>query len=190
MTEITTLQAIEIDPLNGDFIADIPQHPADQVGPEYPHIVTTLCPGGFYTPRWDGTQWVEGKPQAELDETIREGKRQAIDSLREAKIANGLVYTFPDTGLPGTVQLRNSLDVRNVSGLGSAAHALMTLGNTNPLSFTDGENVVHSLAPSEMLNMTLAVQAFISELYVKARAKKDELAASSDPALYDIEAGW
>ena len=45
MTEITTLRAIEIDPITGDFLADIPHHPADQTGP---HIVTTLCPPGFH----------------------------------------------------------------------------------------------------------------------------------------------
>lgn len=129
-------------------------------------------------------------PPPPTTEEIREEKRKGIERLREVKIAAGLVYTFPDTGLAGTVQLRNPVDVRNVIGLGSAAHALMTLGNTNPLAFTDGENVVHSLSPSQTLEMTLAVQSFISNLYVKARAKKDELAAAIDPSAYDVEAGW
>ena len=25
------------------------------------------CPGGFYLPKWDGEQWVEGKTQEEID---------------------------------------------------------------------------------------------------------------------------
>lgn len=32
-----------------------------------PHYITTPCPGGFYTPRWDGEKWVEGKAQEEID---------------------------------------------------------------------------------------------------------------------------
>ena len=29
--------------------------------------IETPCPDGFYLPRWDGTQWVEVRTQAEID---------------------------------------------------------------------------------------------------------------------------
>lgn len=29
-------------------------------------IVDTPCPGGFYTPRWDGSAWIEGKTADEI----------------------------------------------------------------------------------------------------------------------------
>ena len=28
--------------------------------------IETPCPGGFYLPKWDGTQWVEGKTAEEI----------------------------------------------------------------------------------------------------------------------------
>ena len=29
--------------------------------------IETPCPSGFYHPKWDGTKWVEGLTQAEID---------------------------------------------------------------------------------------------------------------------------
>ena len=29
--------------------------------------IETLCPEGFYSPKWDGEKWIEGKTQAEID---------------------------------------------------------------------------------------------------------------------------
>lgn len=38
----------------------------DEVVPD-PQYIATDCPAGFYWPRWDGEQWVEGRTQAEID---------------------------------------------------------------------------------------------------------------------------
>jgi hypothetical protein len=29
--------------------------------------VTVMCPNGFYKPKWNGTAWVDGLTQAEID---------------------------------------------------------------------------------------------------------------------------
>lgn len=35
--------------------------PLDAGGnPDTAHYIATPCPAGFYWPKWDGTQWVEG----------------------------------------------------------------------------------------------------------------------------------
>lgn len=30
-------------------------------------IIEIICPSGFVLPKWDGTKWVEGKTQDEID---------------------------------------------------------------------------------------------------------------------------
>ena len=32
--------------------------------------VNVICPNGFYKPRWNGTEWVEGLTQAEIDAIV------------------------------------------------------------------------------------------------------------------------
>lgn len=32
-----------------------------------PQFIQTPCEGGFYKPKWNGTEWVEGLSQAEID---------------------------------------------------------------------------------------------------------------------------
>jgi len=44
----------KINQTTGLFIEDVF---ADKLASD---LVATPCPGGFYWPRWDGTQWVEG----------------------------------------------------------------------------------------------------------------------------------
>jgi len=47
---------------NGFFLEDEPHYEGELTK----FIITEPCPGGFYLPRWDGTQWIEGKTQAEI----------------------------------------------------------------------------------------------------------------------------
>lgn len=49
---------------DGYFIVDMLIQDDD---PTPADCVETLCPEGFYTPKWDGTSWTEGKPQSEID---------------------------------------------------------------------------------------------------------------------------
>jgi hypothetical protein len=41
--------------------------------------VTVLCPDGFYTPKWNGTAWVEGLTQAEIDAIINAPKTPSTE---------------------------------------------------------------------------------------------------------------
>lgn len=49
-------------------------------------FVTVECPSGFYLPKWNGDEWVEGKPQKEIDEIKAEQrqlqKEQEMKQLR------------------------------------------------------------------------------------------------------------
>ena len=48
--------------------------------------IETLCPEGFYHPKWDGTQWVEGgTAPTSVQETPTESER--ITTLEDAMLA-------------------------------------------------------------------------------------------------------
>lgn len=69
------MKAIRIDK-DGFFIEDI-EVKADQTNTK--EIIVTHCENGFYKPKWNGTKWVEGLSQAELDEIEY---HQYLDSLK------------------------------------------------------------------------------------------------------------
>lgn len=94
-----------------------------------------------------------------------------IDALRDIKIEAGFTYAFPD-GINGTVQMRLSRDVLNITGLGSAAAVIAQQGGTDPLEFHDGENQSHAMTPSQVLDMALAAQVFYSACYAASWAQK------------------
>ena len=47
---------------NGFFVCD------DFVDELTEFTIETPCPSGFYLPKWDGTQWIEGKTAEEIAE--------------------------------------------------------------------------------------------------------------------------
>lgn len=44
--------------------------------------IETHCPAGFYLPRWDGTQWVEGKTADEIAAITEAVTTEKTDSER------------------------------------------------------------------------------------------------------------
>ena len=52
---------------NGLFVRDdFVDSLTDDEGNPIPTYIETPCPAGFYLPKWDGTQWVEGKTADEI----------------------------------------------------------------------------------------------------------------------------
>jgi hypothetical protein len=52
-------------------------------------LVTVPCPDGFYRPRWDGTAWVEGLSQEEIDAIINAPKPRTLeDDVTDLKQQN------------------------------------------------------------------------------------------------------
>lgn len=97
-----------------------------------------------------------------------------IDGIRDTAIEAGFVYTFPD-GLVGRVPLRVVRDVVNITGLGSASKVIEDRGGTATQKFHDMEEVTHTLGPSQVLDMSLAVQAFYTTCYEVGWSHKDAL---------------
>lgn len=51
--------------------------------------IPTPCPSGFYKPKWNGTAWIEGATQAEIDamQTVPEPTQQErIEALESAML--------------------------------------------------------------------------------------------------------
>lgn len=119
-----------------------------------------------------------------------------IDAERDARIAAGMPYAFPD-GTSGTVQLRNERDIINVTGVGTAGLMLDLGGDTaTRLQFRDAADVTHAMTGEEARIFGLAVSAWISANYARAWALKGEVAAAvqgQDCAALmalDITSGW
>ena len=52
---------------NGLFVEDtFVESLTDKDGNPISTYIETPCPNGFYLPRWDGTQWIEGKTAEEI----------------------------------------------------------------------------------------------------------------------------
>jgi len=49
---------------NGFYIEDVILKDGEATPSD---CVEIQCPDGFYKPKWDGTQWIEGLTQAEID---------------------------------------------------------------------------------------------------------------------------
>lgn len=69
----------------GYFIEDIILQDGDQTPTD---CIETQCQGGFYKPRWNGTSWVEGLTQEEINNIIANQpinvKAQAINEINQA----------------------------------------------------------------------------------------------------------
>jgi hypothetical protein len=131
----------------------------------------------------------------ETPETLSEAmtrRKAEIDELRNAKIAGGVPYEFPNG--PGTVQMRNQTDITNILGVVVAGQALIGSGDTTTtLNFRDTEDVTHALTGPQVVAMGLTASSFISGLYGAAWAHKDALSALftlSDVVAYDITLNW
>ena len=62
-------------------------------------------------------------------------RKKEVDALRVQVIASGLPYDFSDG--PGTIQLRNESDVRNVMGVAASGQSLASMGSSETISFRD-----------------------------------------------------
>jgi hypothetical protein len=61
----------------GYFIEDVlfESHPTiivDEIEVPDPQYIDTPCDGGFYKPKWNGKEWVEGLTEEEIEEVKRQ----------------------------------------------------------------------------------------------------------------------
>lgn len=137
----------------------------------------------------DGQIVVNPNKDALLLVETRQSKTTAVDTLRDAKVAAGMPYTFSDG--TGTLQLRDNTDFRNVIGLSATGLALV--GQKATIKFRDQEDVVHDMTPEQARDMGIAMSACVSEIYQASWRHKDaigKLTTKEEIDAYDITTGW
>lgn len=83
---------------NGFFVEDVitdefPETQDEQGNTIYDtHYISVPCPGGFYIPKWDGFEWVEGMLQEQIDaiknKTQEPTQEKRISALEKAFLAS------------------------------------------------------------------------------------------------------
>ena len=105
-------------------------------------------------------------------------KRYAIDQMREAAEQAGMGFVFPGEA-NDVVQLRDDRDRTNISSLTTVATILSSQGVSDPvLAFRAASDVTYDMTPAQMIELGLAVAAFVSETYLTAWGLKQQLDAA------------
>ena len=143
---------------------------------------------------WTAEPLSEAELSAVLERS-RADRFSHIDAERDARIAAGMPYAFPDG--EGTVQLRNERDITNVIGVGTSGMMLAAAGDAETtVGFRDREDVTHPLTGAQAQALGQAVMAWISAHYSAAWAHKDavgkllKVADMNALLSYDVSAGW
>jgi len=134
---------------------------------------------------WDGSKWVLNRLLAIADKSLEVG------AVREAKIAVGISYKFPDG--QGTIQTRSLIDVRNIQTNVTTALIFKGAGEVRPVMvFRDQENVLHQMTPDQMLQMAVYMANSGQAIYNRSWELKDavEGMTTEQIAAFDVEANW
>ena len=133
---------------------------------------------------------------ADNEEMLRDAKQRKhfnINTLRDAKIAAGVTYAFPD-GITGTVQTRDLTDHRNIQANGSAAQMYIIAGQPQAeMQFRDMEDVMHMLTAQQMVEMCFYIMGHGQAIYSAGWAHKDaidRLETIEAVQAYDETQGW
>jgi hypothetical protein len=109
-----------------------------------------------------------------------------IHEYREEKLSAGMPYDFLD-GISGVVQLRDEIDFRNITGMGSAGLALVVTESDALIEFRDESNTSHMLTGAEAMGLGIAATLFVNEIYQQSWSKKKELDETSDLDNFDYK---
>ena len=138
-------------------------------------------------------------------EICKETLYTLIENERDHHLSNGFPYMFPGD-VYGVIQTRHIEDQRNIQINHSAAQTFLMLGLTEqPMTFRDTENVIHTLTPIQMVEMTLYVSSKGQHIYTNSWIHKDIIkqitiidetdeieinTKINDVLTYDYSTGW
>jgi hypothetical protein len=121
-------------------------------------------------------------------------KKNKIKELRDQKIHNGIIYTFPGDEDPSIIQTRDESDLRNIQACASAAHAYIMAGTPETIiKFRDEHDAIHELTAQQMLELSMYVMGHGQHIYEVSWEHKDNVSnfETIDEIIdYDIEQGW
>jgi len=134
---------------------------------------------------WNGSKWILSRPLVIANKSVEVGV------VREAKIAAGIPYQFPDR--QGTIQTRSLIDVRNIQTNVTTAIILKGAGEIRSVMvFRDQENVLHQMTPDQMLQMAVYIANFGQAIYNRSWELKDAVEGMTTEQIvaFDVEANW
>ncbi|MBU1173686.1 MAG: DUF4376 domain-containing protein [Proteobacteria bacterium] len=134
---------------------------------------------------WNGSAWVLNRLLVIANKSLEVGV------VREAKIAAGITYQFPDG--QGTIQTRSLIDVRNIQTNVTTALIFKGAGEIRPVMvFRDQENVLHQMTPDQMLQMAVYIANFGQAIYNRSWELKDAVEGMTTEQIvaFDVEANW
>jgi hypothetical protein len=138
---------------------------------------------------WAALNAIEGELVIESDTEI-DNSRQAVDISASP---HALIYKTPDktqielavdvnrersrrieagTVIDGVRVTGRDEDTRNLTNLALAAQLRITMGDTTPTIFRDGDNVDHELSPTQVLSLWKNSSAYVSAVYAASWALK------------------
>lgn len=125
-------------------------------------------------------------------ETCRAHLHQQVAAHRDALEQEGTRFDFGDE--VAAVQTRTGLDTRNIQGVVTTAMILQGQGVTDPvLTFRTADNINRPLTPAKAIELGMAVQTRIGDLYAAKWAHDEAIAALPSAeacAAYDVLQGW
>lgn len=122
---------------------------------------------------------------------VLERKNDEVNAVREKKIAAGIPYQFPD-GL-GTIQTRDTVDIRNIQTNVITAMILQAAGEINPvMAFRDMEDALHAMTPAQMVQMGLYTAQVGQMIYAASWQLKATAAGMTVEQIkeFDVVANW
>jgi len=163
------------DTKTGLFLEDVIIEPDADGNYQIPSDCTDIQPVGLHTPKWDGTQWIEGDGTAALG-LIRENKRYAINDEYIKQLEAGVTYSGA---------LFQS-DAKSIATLSETLTAV-TNGWALPASFAwiDAANTPHPADLAFLKGLAAALANHKAALFARLQAAKQALAATADQAAVD-----
>ncbi len=126
--------------------------------------------------------------------TVKAERAAEINAARDAKLAAGCLYPFPDQN--GTITFRDPGEMIRYGELRLMAQAMVDGGNGSaefPAPFRDQENVDHTITAQQLLDAMTAGRDWFMSTWVYASGLKNAVAACETlaaVAAVNVASGW
>lgn len=106
-----------------------------------------------------------------------------VKAIRDEKEGGDATTTF------GVVQCDDRSKIK-INGLAQMAQLAKAMGSPFSVEFAMADNSLVTLDSDGAMSLGIQTGQYISALYTRARALRDEIYASDDPESIDINVGW
>ncbi len=150
---------------------NVPKDAVEISNDEHMALLEGQASGMLIVPDVGGYPLLQDPPPPTIDQLAAD-KLDDLEQGLQSELAGGMAYTMPD-GTAEVVQTRPQ-DEPNLLGLAIEARDLRDAGETGAvLQLRAQSNVVYSLTPQQMIDLTDAAKSFKKQWLAHSWAKKD-----------------